>query len=138
MILECIVWPWSITHIFDRYKDEDQDEDELSREDVCRVSNYLRRFIENGLFKDRSCWSLFVFLLLTTFLFCFGSRNSSRAQKPRKVLGRLGTAHRGDEDGNSGRCFPFSSDLLREAEAAQALHNVPHVSPRAVCLHSNH
>ncbi|XP_075878653.1 uncharacterized protein LOC142885811 isoform X2 [Nelusetta ayraudi] len=48
MILECIVWPSSITQIFDSYEDEEWDEDEFSTADVCRVSSYLRTFIENG------------------------------------------------------------------------------------------
>lgn len=55
MILECIVWPSSIMQIFDSYEDEEWDEDEFSTADVCRVSSYLRTFIENGLFKDPNC-----------------------------------------------------------------------------------
>lgn len=52
MILECIKWPWSITQIFDSYEDEEWVEDKFSQADVCRVSSYLRTFIENGLSKD--------------------------------------------------------------------------------------
>lgn len=48
MLLDCIIWPSSITTIFERYEEQDLDEDESCFTDVCRVSSYLKAFIENG------------------------------------------------------------------------------------------
>ncbi|KAF3860487.1 hypothetical protein F7725_000742 [Dissostichus mawsoni] len=45
MILDCIIWPSSITFIFESYRVEDDDESDVV--DVCRVSGYLKTFIEN-------------------------------------------------------------------------------------------
>lgn len=144
MILECITWPSSITVIFDSHEDQEKDDDdECCEADVCRVSNYLRKFIENGLcqycrcygFKARplSCpdWPFFLVVF-------FKHSISSWAQEPRKVLGRVGGAGRRDEGGNSGGRIPDGFNMLREAEAAEALHTFRHISSRAVCLYSNH
>lgn len=50
MFLDCIIWPSSITVIFESYKlDDGVDEDGSEVMDVCRVSGYLKTFIENGM-----------------------------------------------------------------------------------------
>lgn len=60
MILDNIVWPSFITVILETYteaesngdkggEDEDEDEDDEDEEDICRISGYLRMFIENGI-----------------------------------------------------------------------------------------
>ena len=50
MFLDCIIWPSSITVIFESYNlDDGVDEDESEVMDVCRVSGYLKTFIENGM-----------------------------------------------------------------------------------------
>ncbi|XP_033943996.1 uncharacterized protein [Pseudochaenichthys georgianus] len=46
MILDCIIWPSSITFIFESYRVEDDDEADVV--DVCRVSGFLKTFIENA------------------------------------------------------------------------------------------
>ncbi|XP_054868630.1 uncharacterized protein LOC118470857 [Amphiprion ocellaris] len=46
MILDCIIWPLSITVIFENYTVKQDDESEIS--DVYRVSGYLKTFIENA------------------------------------------------------------------------------------------
>lgn len=53
MILDSIIWPSSITVIFESY--EDVGEDESCVTDVCRVSSYLKTFIENGMYDYCSC-----------------------------------------------------------------------------------
>lgn len=78
-----------------------------------------------------------LFPVLTNFFF-FKHSISSWAQEPHKVLGRLGGAGRGDEGGNSGGRIPDGLDVLREAEAAEALHSVRRISSRAVRLYSDH
>ncbi|KAG8002653.1 hypothetical protein GBF38_015159 [Nibea albiflora] len=49
MILDCIIWPSSITVVFESYEDKDGDEDDDNYDaiDVCRVCGYLKTFIEN-------------------------------------------------------------------------------------------
>ncbi|KAF0036245.1 hypothetical protein F2P81_011557 [Scophthalmus maximus] len=47
MILDCIIWPSSITIIFESYKELD-DDDESAITDVHRVSGYLKTFVGNG------------------------------------------------------------------------------------------
>lgn len=49
MILDCIIWPSSITIIFESYKELD-DDDESAITDVHRVSGYLKTFVGNGMF----------------------------------------------------------------------------------------
>ena len=50
MLLDHILWPSAITVIYENYiepkDDEDEEEDE---EDICRISGYLRVFIETGI-----------------------------------------------------------------------------------------
>ncbi|XP_033485691.2 G2/M phase-specific E3 ubiquitin-protein ligase-like [Epinephelus lanceolatus] len=46
MVLDCITWPTSITVFFESYKVEDDGESNVM--DVCRVSGYLKTFIENA------------------------------------------------------------------------------------------
>ncbi|XP_074498845.1 uncharacterized protein LOC141772085 [Sebastes fasciatus] len=43
IILDCIIWPSSITVIFESYKVQDTGESDVT--DVCRVSGYLKTFI---------------------------------------------------------------------------------------------
>ncbi|XP_042348353.1 G2/M phase-specific E3 ubiquitin-protein ligase-like [Plectropomus leopardus] len=46
MVLDCIIWPTSVTVFFESYQDEDVGaSDDM---DVCRVSGYLKTFIENA------------------------------------------------------------------------------------------
>ncbi|XP_035500686.1 G2/M phase-specific E3 ubiquitin-protein ligase-like [Scophthalmus maximus] len=47
MILDCIIWPSSITIIFESYKELD-DDDESAITDVHRVSGYLKTFVGNA------------------------------------------------------------------------------------------
>ncbi|XP_030277939.1 uncharacterized protein LOC115584566 isoform X2 [Sparus aurata] len=47
MILDCITWPSSVTVIFDSYKVVGH-RDKSDVTDVCRVSDYLKAFIENA------------------------------------------------------------------------------------------
>ncbi|XP_029975322.1 uncharacterized protein LOC115408614 [Salarias fasciatus] len=44
VILDCIIWPSSLTVFFERYEEYE----ESGTEDVCRVSGYLKTFIENA------------------------------------------------------------------------------------------
>ncbi|KAK5863624.1 hypothetical protein PBY51_000643 [Eleginops maclovinus] len=46
IILDCIIWPSSITFIFESYRFEEEAESDVL--DVCRVSGYLKTFIENA------------------------------------------------------------------------------------------
>ncbi|XP_034551457.1 uncharacterized protein LOC117821358 isoform X1 [Notolabrus celidotus] len=46
IVLDCILWPSSITVFFESYKDKDEDESEVM--DVQRISGYLKTFIENA------------------------------------------------------------------------------------------
>ncbi|XP_049922049.1 uncharacterized protein LOC126403428 isoform X2 [Epinephelus moara] len=46
MVLDCITWPTSRTVFFESYKVEDDGESNVM--DVCRVSGYLKTFIENA------------------------------------------------------------------------------------------
>ncbi|CAN9516071.1 unnamed protein product [Ophioblennius macclurei] len=46
VILDCIVWPSSLTIFFESF--EEGEEEEHGAEDVCRVSGYFRTFIENA------------------------------------------------------------------------------------------
>lgn len=48
MILDCIIWPSSITVIFEKYEEEYQSREESCATDIKRVSSYLKTFIENG------------------------------------------------------------------------------------------
>ena len=48
MILDCIIWPSAVTVFFEHYKGKDADEFEVT--DVCRVTGYLKTFIENGMY----------------------------------------------------------------------------------------
>ncbi|KAJ0036759.1 hypothetical protein NQD34_005436, partial [Periophthalmus magnuspinnatus] len=49
IVLDCIIWPTSVTVFFDNYQvvEDDVGSDYV---DVCRVSSYLKRFIENGMY----------------------------------------------------------------------------------------
>ncbi|CAJ1085131.1 uncharacterized protein LOC117821358 isoform X1 [Xyrichtys novacula] len=46
IVLDCIIWPSSVTVFFESYKDKEEDESDAI--DVHRVSGYLKTFIENG------------------------------------------------------------------------------------------
>ncbi|GAA6229499.1 uncharacterized protein LOC117258702 [Lates japonicus] len=46
MVLDCIIWPSSVTVFCESYNIEDEDESDVT--DVCRVSGYLKTFIENA------------------------------------------------------------------------------------------
>ncbi|CAB1424325.1 unnamed protein product [Pleuronectes platessa] len=48
MILDCIIWPSSVTVVFDSFREDDVDESDIM--DVHRVTLYLKTFIENGCF----------------------------------------------------------------------------------------
>lgn len=67
MILDCITWPSSITVIFESY--EDVGEDESCVTDVCRVSSYLKTFIENGMY-DYCSRDVFEAFFFFSFLCC--------------------------------------------------------------------
>ena len=51
MLLDHVLWPSAITVIYENYielkDDEDEDEEEYEG-DICRISGYLRMFIETG------------------------------------------------------------------------------------------
>ncbi|KAM3618737.1 uncharacterized protein V6R79_024307 [Siganus canaliculatus] len=46
MILDSIIWPSSVTDIFESYRA--QEKNKCDHSDVCRVSGYLKTFIENA------------------------------------------------------------------------------------------
>ncbi|XP_060913654.1 G2/M phase-specific E3 ubiquitin-protein ligase-like [Labrus mixtus] len=46
IVLDCIIWPSSITVFFESYKAKDEDESEIM--DVHRVSGFLKTYIENA------------------------------------------------------------------------------------------
>ena len=44
------MWPSAITVIYENYMELKDDEDEEEdKGDICRISGYLRMFIENGI-----------------------------------------------------------------------------------------
>ncbi|KAJ0064186.1 hypothetical protein NL108_001488 [Boleophthalmus pectinirostris] len=49
IVLDCIIWPTSVTVFFDNYHVVD-DNVEPDSVDVCRVCSYLKIFIENGMY----------------------------------------------------------------------------------------
>lgn len=79
MILDCIIWPSSVTVIFDSYKVVgDRDKSDVT--DVCRVSGYLKAFIENGMYACCHWVILFnyeVFSLADSFNFFFNTASSA-------------------------------------------------------------
>lgn len=55
MILDCIIWPSSITVIFEKYEEEYLSRDESCATDIKRVSSFLKTFIENGRYESCCC-----------------------------------------------------------------------------------
>ncbi|XP_059917891.1 uncharacterized protein LOC132463874 isoform X2 [Gadus macrocephalus] len=54
MLLDHIVWPSAITVIYENYMELKDDEDEEEdKGDICRISGYLRMFIENASSAER-------------------------------------------------------------------------------------
>ncbi|XP_068180480.1 uncharacterized protein [Antennarius striatus] len=46
MILDCIIWPTTVTIIFEDFRIEEEDDDDIK--DVRRISRYFKEFIENA------------------------------------------------------------------------------------------
>lgn len=57
------------------------------------------------------------------------------AEEPREVLDRMGGSRRGDEGGNSRGLASYGANVLREAEAAEALRRIQNISQRFVCMY---
>ena len=84
MILDCIIWPSSITVFFENFREDDVDESDIM--DVHRVTLYLKTFIENGTFDCFYCDSFNlcsttsvqqIVRRLTSFFLFFSHRVSS-------------------------------------------------------------
>lgn len=55
MILDCIIWPSSITVFLEKYDEEYLSRDEFCGTDIKRVSSFLKTFIENGRYESCGC-----------------------------------------------------------------------------------
>lgn len=58
MILDCVVWPSSITVIFEKYEAEYLGRDDSCAPDIKRVCGFLKTFIENGTYGSCCCCCL--------------------------------------------------------------------------------
>lgn len=140
MILDCIVWPTSITIIFEKYRVEEE-EDESDIEDISRVSGYLKRFIENGMYG--CCYRLILHIrpfmknLCCLISLFFLHSITCWAKEPRKVLDRMGDTNFGVEGGHNRSQIPDSFHVFWEAEAAKALQRLHDISWGFVCMHIN-
>lgn len=55
MILDCVIWPSSITVFLEKYDEDYLSRDEFCGTDIKRVSSFLKTFIENGRYESCGC-----------------------------------------------------------------------------------